>query len=242
MDSPTWKKCVNFNYMKPRHFNYFCWTISLLIAGCYATPEKEAGNTLKISPDGFEFQLYQRRSIELPSRQGGVLCNIDDITRGQVQLTITENNATVLACSIREGESVPFSFHGASYRVSCEEMVNKLIGDDYAFFRITRGQKAPVNSSAGSGDESKRIESFIQTIEASDVQFIRNGQHYSGREAAAHLRKKWEHQKEAITTLDDFIRRIATKSSVSGEPYRVELTDGTTIDAQEWYQTIISGI
>jgi len=39
-----------------------------------------------------------------------------------------------------------------------------------------------------------------------------------------------------VTTLQEFIDQIASRSSTTGNPYLIELTDSTTLKAKEWLE------
>lgn len=59
--------------------------------------------------------------------------------------------------------------------------------------------------------------------------FIRNGSEHSAIEAASHLEKKRKNAGKAITTAADFISLCATKSSMTGEEYKIRLSDGKVL-------------
>jgi len=50
------------------------------------------------------------------------------------------------------------------------------------------------------------------------------------------MRKKWEWKKTEIKTAQDFITIAGSKSSVSGEPYLIRLSDGTEMKLEEWFR------
>ena len=88
---------------------------------------------------------------------------------------------------------------------------------------------------APSAPEQSRIERLIRAIEArKDMTFIRNGAEYDGRDAAKFLRGKLEAMGHEVSTAREFIERIASKSSMSGEPYHVRFADGRTLLASQF--------
>jgi len=90
--------------------------------------------------------------------------------------------------------------------------------------------------SAQNDIERNKIEFLISSVEnLKDAKFIRNGSEYNGQEAAKHLRMKLQNVL-TIKTADDFIRFIASKSSVSGKPYLIRLPDGTTIKSEKFFR------
>lgn len=83
--------------------------------------------------------------------------------------------------------------------------------------------------------EQSRIERLIHYVESQkDMKFIRNGSEYSCADAAKFLRGKFESMGAEITTAREFIERIASKSSMSGQPYHVKLSDGRLIPAAQF--------
>lgn len=83
--------------------------------------------------------------------------------------------------------------------------------------------------------EMSRIDRLIRFVEAQkDLKFIRNGSEYTCAEAAKFMRGKLEAMGGDVTTAREFIDRIASKSSMSGQPYRVKLADGRLILAAQF--------
>ena len=80
------------------------------------------------------------------------------------------------------------------------------------------------------GDE---IAYLIDFIRHSSCTFIRNGSEYSGGEAADHIQAKYDHFKDEIKTVEDFITQAASKSIMSGKPYEVRC-EGKTMPAADW--------
>jgi len=63
--------------------------------------------------------------------------------------------------------------------------------------------------------EQQKIDYLIEQVEAlSDAMFIRNGTSHDAKAAATHLRMKREKAGKAIKTVDDFIEKVASKSSI----------------------------
>ena len=78
------------------------------------------------------------------------------------------------------------------------------------------------------------VEYLLDYVAGSDCLFIRNNREYSAEKAAGHIRKKYEHYEDEITTAEDFIRLAATKSMMSGKPYLVRFKDGIEIPCSDW--------
>jgi len=66
------------------------------------------------------------------------------------------------------------------------------------------------------------IDHLLAFVAASPCSFIRNGTPYPATEARDHLAGKFRYAKSRIGTADEFIRHIASASSMSHEPYKVK--------------------
>ena len=75
---------------------------------------------------------------------------------------------------------------------------------------------------------------LIDFVRHSSCTFIRNGTEYKGPAAADHVQAKYDYYKSDVKTVDDFIKHAATKSILSGEPYKVRCSDGKTVLAADW--------
>jgi NAD(P)H-nitrite reductase large subunit len=83
--------------------------------------------------------------------------------------------------------------------------------------------------------EQSRIDKLIRFVETQkDMRFIRNGTEYSCAEAGRFLRGKLEAMGQEVTTAREFIEHIASKSSISGQPYHVKFADGKTMLASRF--------
>ena len=83
--------------------------------------------------------------------------------------------------------------------------------------------------------EQTRIEKLIRFVETQkDMKFVRNGTEYTCADAGKFLRGKLEAMGKEVTTAREFIERIASKSSMSGQPYQVKFADGRTMLASQF--------
>lgn len=78
--------------------------------------------------------------------------------------------------------------------------------------------------------------SYLLTYLAeSGCTFIRNGDEHDSNEARDHLEMKYNYAKKRIKTAEDFINKIASKSSLSRKPYHVRCGNVKTL-SQQWLQ------
>ena len=93
-------------------------------------------------------------------------------------------------------------------------------------------------SADGPGQPSENIESAIQYllkhVADSGLTFIRNSERHAAFDAAEHMNSKYKYFREKIKTPEDFIRRCASKSLMSGKPYLVVLENGEEVRTDAW--------
>lgn len=97
--------------------------------------------------------------------------------------------------------------------------------------------------------EKVRINYLIYEIEQLDGVFIRNGKEYCPEQASAHIRMKlknamisWFAPEKDRWTAELFIEKIASKSSISGQPYQIKFQTGQTVDAGDWLRERLKDI
>lgn len=88
---------------------------------------------------------------------------------------------------------------------------------------------------APSAVEMTRIERLLTMIAARrDMRLVRNGTEHDTDTAVSFLRGKLKHYGNDIKTAEEFIDRLASKSSTTGQLYWVKLPDGREIPAGDF--------
>lgn len=96
---------------------------------------------------------------------------------------------------------------------------------------------------ANAATADREIEALLAHLGRLDgAVFIRNGSEHSAADAEAHLRMKWNRQKEQIRTAEDFIERCASKSSQSGKRYEIRLKDGQKVFADDFLRSDLTAL
>jgi hypothetical protein len=227
----------------------------LLVLGCPQKQETPAplqqpappGPVLTDLP--IEVTVKQRTTMAVPGSDEALSVTIDDITRGQVIVSLAEKDGNVVLApkSLAEGASATFKLGGKAYSMTLSELDNEVVGEDSA--RLVFSDTLPADGSstsdsagraANAASERDKIERLIDQVGTlQNATFIRNGEEHTPAEAAEHLRRKWEAAGNEITTVEDFIDKIASKSSISGEAYRIRFDRGE-VDASEWLRVRVS--
>jgi hypothetical protein len=88
----------------------------------------------------------------------------------------------------------------------------------------------PAGAAAGTEEE---IAHLLQYIEGSGCVFVRNGKEHDSADAREHIAKKYDYVRKRVKAAEDFIGRAATKSSMTGQAYRVRC-EGTVLPTAEW--------
>lgn len=184
-----------------------------------------------------QFSASQRSTAPLPKSDGKLLLTLDDITAGQVLVTLSwdDGRAVVATRSVRQDEIVTFTVSNHVYKLKLEKITNVLIGEDTALFRLWPATAEAENPLS----EQDKIETLITSLwqlSLTGAKFIRNGQEHTVDEAIGHMRNKWEWKKSEIKTVEDFITIVGSASSMSGEAYLIKLRDGTTLTLEKWFR------
>jgi hypothetical protein len=93
---------------------------------------------------------------------------------------------------------------------------------------------AVAGADAASNDETRKIQALLADVERMDATFVRNDKTYDAKTAAEFLRRKWKANDANVVTANDFIEKIASKSSTSGKPYLIRFKDGREVQSGEY--------
>ena len=77
------------------------------------------------------------------------------------------------------------------------------------------------------------IQTLLTRLETSDCRFNRNGVWYSAADARRHLERKLK-SAGSLRNAEQFVERIASKSSITGEPYLVSCDDVVPVRSRDW--------
>jgi hypothetical protein len=83
------------------------------------------------------------------------------------------------------------------------------------------------------------IDVLLARLAASACEFYRNGSWHGAAEAKSHLLGKLRYLegKGLVQSTEQFIELGASKSSVSGEPYRVKCANGIVVNSNAWLRS-----
>lgn len=85
---------------------------------------------------------------------------------------------------------------------------------------------------------SAEIDYILDTVEASDCTFIRNGKEHEADSARSHLELKRRRGKKYFETAEEFIDRLASSSSWSGKPYHIRCGEEQVL-AKDWFMNVL---
>ena len=101
-------------------------------------------------------------------------------------------------------------------------------------FVLTLGGLALANPTAA---EQARIDKLIQAVaHRTDIKFVRNGSEYSSVQAGEFLQGKLKWRLSKVSSAQDFIVQIGTRSTSSGDIYQVRLSDGRMVPSAVFLQ------
>ncbi|MCP4000712.1 MAG: DUF5329 domain-containing protein [Gammaproteobacteria bacterium] len=84
------------------------------------------------------------------------------------------------------------------------------------------------------------VEYLLSAVGNSGCLFIRNGAEHPPAEAEGHLRMKYKNGSRYVSSTDDFITRIASKSSWSGNPYQILCPGKEPQSSSQWLNNQLS--
>lgn len=99
-------------------------------------------------------------------------------------------------------------------------------------------------SAAPTAKAQREIDGLIAGLGDSGCEFERNGRWYDAKTARAHLQKKYDYlrKRDMADTAELFIERGASKSSMSGKPYRVRCPGKAVETAAQWFEQRLQGL
>ena len=181
----------------------------------------------RLQPEEPTFTVMQRRRSKLPGSNDWLTVRIGDITAGQTMLTVTDALGHEVATqrSLGAHDYVTIKLALGEYVLVIDRLVNRLLGDDHAVLRIVDKQKFRPNE----------IAAFIRHVGAQqNILFVREGVNYSPKLAQQFLRARQADNRGKNLTAEQFVA-LASKSSRSGDPYHVQLGDGSQVTAAKWF-------
>jgi uncharacterized protein DUF5329 len=90
--------------------------------------------------------------------------------------------------------------------------------------------------------EQQRIAALLAVVDQSGATFIREGKEYSAAEGRRHLERKLWFAGSRVETAEDFIDKIASRSSITGRPYLVRLPSGKESETGVWLRQKLAEI
>ncbi len=182
---------------------------------------------LNLPPGGNLIALYQRTQREIPDSNGTLWLHIDDITGGAVRVSLRTSSPHRLIEDQRigPGEGAPFEVGGVRYVVGCENLINKLIGNDLGRFRVCRDFEW----------EHRRAERFIDRVGRSDAAFLVSVEELTGPAFAGRLNAGLGAASEGFR-FDTFFETVANAPAADGRRPQVRIADGSTIDLATWWK------
>jgi hypothetical protein len=100
---------------------------------------------------------------------------------------------------------------------------------------LLAGSQAVEQANDQKQTEPQKIEALIRHVESlTEAKFVRNGVAYDAKAAGQFLRGKWKAQEAEVKSAKDFIEKVATKSSTTGQPYLIRLAGSREVPSGEY--------
>ncbi len=78
------------------------------------------------------------------------------------------------------------------------------------------------------------IAHLLNFVKNTKCEYERNGKKHNGKDAAKHIKKKYDYYQDDIDSTEKFIELSASKSSMSGKAYKIYCPDKPVLNSQEW--------
>jgi len=191
---------------------------------------------LDLKGDKAELTITQRTSKAVPGSGGYLAIYIDDITGGQVRLSLATASGNLLVDQkcVREGDTLNFDTHNALYELAVKKLVNYIIGDDYAVLTVERASAETEEAEQG------KIQGLLDALAKEDVVFLGDKEEHTAAQVAAALRAELEKGTASAPTLEQFIARVASRSAETGKEYQVRRAGGERLGARTWMDGLAS--
>ncbi len=96
---------------------------------------------------------------------------------------------------------------------------------------------------ARDSSEEDKIRFLISSVESLEgAVFIRNGAEHKPGAAAGHLRLKLRKAGDRVRTADDFIRLCGSRSSLSGDPYRIRFKNNDVMETEVFFRRALKSL
>jgi len=82
--------------------------------------------------------------------------------------------------------------------------------------------------------EKPEVEYLLNLVKNSPCKFDRNGKLYDGEKAYGHIKSKYDHFRNEITSTETFIEFSATKSMISGKYYLIVCPEAEPEKTSDW--------
>ena len=86
-------------------------------------------------------------------------------------------------------------------------------------------------------EQRSEVDHLFAFVKSTQCKIKRNFSYHSGKEAADHMKKKYDYFRDEIKNTEDFIRLSATKSLLTGKSYKVKCADADLLETNRWLTT-----
>lgn len=93
------------------------------------------------------------------------------------------------------------------------------------------------SAAAPSAQADREIRHLVDFVAASGCTFIRNGDAHDAKSAAEHLAMKYGKARSRLSTPEQFIEHVASRSFFTGREYRVQCPGKAAQSSAQWLTT-----
>ncbi len=96
-----------------------------------------------------------------------------------------------------------------------------------------------VSGAAFSATMDEEIDFLLETVGNSGCIFTRNGEDHAAEAARDHLQMKRKRGARYFDSSEEYIEKLASKSSWSGKPYYIQCGNESRVTAGEWFTVLL---
>lgn len=210
--------------------------------------ERVASAERDSSAGGPTVRVVEGRSEALPGIPSGYRLGMGEIEHGRARLALgpVAGEVLELSASAAAGDEFRLCLDGGLYRLVVESLGVPIVEVQDARFvlqRIDRCGATDATLLPPPATESEKIDRLMACAARwPDATFVRNGKSYGAGEAAAHRRRKMNGAGDRVQTAREFIDRIATRSTTSGDACTIQFTDGRRTSSAEFLRDALRKI
>lgn len=90
--------------------------------------------------------------------------------------------------------------------------------------------------------EQQKIDTLLDTMAKSDIVFIRHEKEFTAEQGKQFLVDKMHNTEPKVSTAKGFIKDVASKGKITGQPFFIKTKDGKKVQSEQWFTQQLEAI